>query len=1038
MSIEGAREIAEMPATNTGAIRQPVSGVVIAYNRVDLIGTCLRALSFVDELLVIDKSSTDGTAELAAQFADRVIVVPWSPVVEETRAFAVATCKHDWIVCMDDDECLSVEAVRFIERELMSPRASVYLLPQRHYIMGQHDERSYYWPEYQPRFFSKKAVTFLKTVHGGMKYEDSAAYVVPYEDGACIHHLSHKNVEQWIEKANRYTSRPDRVRALHAGNDVVAFSHGSIDRYVSVTKSSELGGYPRAVAVLRALYDIIDRLKTWEEEEGVDGDEAFQAICRQLDAAYARELPLRKIAIPQIDTSQLVASAAPLAKTPERNAAISDGVSFETLRGAIEALRESLRHVRAAAEFERRSADAALAHERQLLAENSEQLAIGETSLLGMREQLAAQEASLVRMREQLAIQEASLVCMREQLAIQEANLAEEMRANAALQQAQLQVSRDLQFARSELQVQRDQAIGLQQQSDAAQVLLGEQLAKGAAVERQLFALQAEADQLRADAAGAHQRLHAVYASVSWRLTGPMRGIASRHPGAVAGLRAFFRRHPKLRRAAVGTVKAGWRFIAPRRVTTPVPPEPEPPLALEPEPPCHEEPPAPEAELLPALPLGTDAAKRFKVRRIDVGRSVASAPASAVKRRVLCVGHVMPYPPRAGNEYRIHQLLMWLSSAGWSPMVVICPLPHEMPSDQQIAMAASIYPRFIVCGHDGVVHHNLSEDSHLVESLNGEVVRDFGAVLDEQGPATQRERDLLATMRTFCPDVLIELLLKLDENWKPDVLLAEYVFMTRAFAAMRSELPKVIDTIDVFSTKASKVEQYGVTDGLAMSEAEEAALLNRAQLLIGIQPDECRDLARLAPGRRVVNVGVDFHVNAGAGAAPSKPVVLLVASNNPMNVKGTRDFLRFSWPIIRKERRGAELHIVGDVGRSVAIVPDGVKVLGRLEALEAAYAGAAVVINPAVAGTGLKIKTVEAICQLRPVVAFPAGVDGIGGAAKPLLHVASDWFDFAHHVVRVLSDRPDAATLVELGAALAREFSPEVVYAELAGAIDEL
>ncbi|AGU47938.1 putative glycosyltransferase [Variovorax paradoxus B4] len=971
MSIEGARETPEAPVANTGAIRQQVSGVVIAYNRIDLIGTCLRALSFVDELLVIDKSSTDGTAELAAQFADRVIVVPWSPVVEETRAFAVATCKHDWIVCMDDDECLSVEAVRFIERELISPRASVYLLPQRHYIMGQHDERAYYWPEFQPRFFSKQAITFLETVHGGMKYDEAAAFVVPYGDGTCIHHLSHKNVEQWIEKANRYTSRLDRVRVPHAGDDVVAFSHENINRYVSVTKSSEPGGYPRAVAVLRALYDIIDRLKTWEEEEGVNGDEAFQTICRQLDAAYARELPTRKIVAPQIDTSQLGAATTPLlAKLPERDATSSDELALETLRRAIEALRESLRHVRAAAELERRNADAVLVHERRLLEENSKQFTI------------------------------------------REAELAEEMRANAALHEARLQeVSEGVQLARSELQVHRNKAAVLEQQL----------VANGTAAEQRLLALQAEADQLRADAASARQQLHAVYASVSWRLTGPMRGIASRHPGAVAGLRGFLRRHPKLRHAAVGTVKAGWRLITLRRVATPVPP-----------------PPPPEVELLPALAPSTDVDKHFNVRRIDVDRSVASTPVSAANRRVLCVGHVMPYPPRAGNEYRIHRLLTWLSSAGWSPMVVICPLPHEMPSDQQIAMAASIYPNFIVCGHDGVVHHNLSEDSHLVESLDGEVVRDFGAVLGEQDPAIQRERDLLATMRTFCPDVLIELLLKLDENWKPDVLLAEYVFMTRAFAAMRSELPKVIDTIDVFSTKASKVEQYGVTDGLAMSEAEEAALLNRAQLLIGIQPDECRDLARLAPGRRVVNVGVDFHVNVEAGAAPSKPVVLLVASNNPMNVKGTRDFLRFSWPIIRKERGDVELHIVGDVGRSVAIVPDGVKVLGRFEELDAAYAGAAVVINPTVAGTGLKIKTVEAICQLRPVVAFPAGVDGIGGAAKPLLHVASDWFDFAHHVVRVLSDRPDAATLVELGAALAREFSPEVVYAELAGAIDEL
>ncbi|MET3914351.1 glycosyltransferase involved in cell wall biosynthesis/ribosomal protein L29 [Variovorax sp. OAS795] len=1021
MLVEGVEESPETPMTNIGAMRQPVSGVVIAYNRVDLIGTCLRALSFVDELLVIDKSSTDGTAELAARFADRVIVVPWSPVVEETRAFAVAACKHEWIVCMDDDECLSVEAVRFIERELTSPRASVYLLPQRHYIIGQHDERAYYWPEYQPRFFSKSAVTLLKTVHGGMKYEESAAYVVPYEDGTCIHHLSHKNVEQWIEKANRYTSRPDRVRAPHAGNDVVAFAQETINRYVSVTKSSEPGSYPRAVAVLRALYDIIDRLKTWEEEEGINGDEAFQEICRHLDAAYARELPRRQVGTPQIDSSRLAPSAEPLSKTPERSAATSDARSLEVLRGAIDALRDSLRHVRATAELERASAGAALSHERQLLAECRdrltkqedslsdlrEQLAVRESSLVELGEQLAASEASLEEMGEQLAAREASLVGMREQLAAQEAEQKVLTLASVAQLEARIQTTlADLQHARSELHVQRDQSIVLRQQVAAA---------------------QAEADQLRASAAGAHQQLHAVYSSVSWRLTGPMRSVASRHPEAVAKLRGFLRRHPKLRRAAVGTAKAGWGLLKPR----PVPAQTQTQAQAIADAPG-------DTERSYALVSNTKVNTRLTMRRIDSAPSRATSQPAASIRRVLCVGHVMPYPPRAGNEYRIHQLLTWLSNAGFSPLVVICPLPHERPSDQQIAMAASIYPNFMVCEHDGTVHHNLSEDSGLVEMLDGEVVSDFAEPLGEHVPQNGRERDLLATMRTFCPDVLVELLLKIDSGWKPDLLLAEYVFMSRAFAAMRPELPKIIDTIDVFSTKASKVEQYGVTDGLAMSEAEEAVLLNRAQLLIGIQPDECRDLARLAPERRIVNVGVDFHINVEANAGSAAPVVLLVASNNPMNAKGARDFLRFSWPLIRKERPDAELHVVGDVGLSIALVPEGVKVLGRLEDLNAAYAGAAVVINPTVAGTGLKIKTVEAICQLRPVVTFPAGVDGVGAAAKPLLHVASDWFDFACHVVRVLSDRPDLAELTGLRTALAREFSPEVVYAELASALDEL
>ena len=194
-----------MQSTLNNPKRPPLSAVVISYNRADTIRTCLTALTFADELIVIDKSSTDGTAEIAKEIADKVYVTPWSPVVEETRAFAIARCTHDWILCLDDDECLSVEAIRFVEHELMAPRADTYFLPQRHYICGIHDEAAYYWPDEQARFFHRGAVDFRATVHGGTVFKSTRIYRVPPDDGVCIHHLSHRNVHHWIEKTNRYT-----------------------------------------------------------------------------------------------------------------------------------------------------------------------------------------------------------------------------------------------------------------------------------------------------------------------------------------------------------------------------------------------------------------------------------------------------------------------------------------------------------------------------------------------------------------------------------------------------------------------------------------------------------------------------------------------------------------------------------------------------------------------------------------------------------------------------------------------------------------
>ena len=268
--------------------RQKMTALVISYNRAKLIGTCLRALAFADEILVVDKSSTDGTAEIAAMLADRVISVPWSPVVEDTRAFAIAQCKYDWVLCLDDDECLSTAAIDFFRNEMLAPRAKVYAIAQRHYILGRHDERAYYWPEHQVRFFDRNTIDINPAVHGGFGIKTDAFHQISPDSGICLHHLSNKDVSQWIEKANRYTSVSNRVSEDDGGRDLIGFAHNRIAAWVGQSTIEDRGAYPAAVAVLRAVYDIIDRLKLWESEEEGGGDAAFEAICRKLNAEYAQ------------------------------------------------------------------------------------------------------------------------------------------------------------------------------------------------------------------------------------------------------------------------------------------------------------------------------------------------------------------------------------------------------------------------------------------------------------------------------------------------------------------------------------------------------------------------------------------------------------------------------------------------------------------------------------------------------------------------------------------------------------------------------
>jgi hypothetical protein len=133
---------------------------------------------------------------------------------------------------------------------------------------------------------AKGAVSFSQTVHGGVQVHSDRVERIAPETGICIHHLSHVDSSQWLEKANRYTSRPDRVRCAPEAPDLIEFAHARIEHWVAQTSRTDRGDYAATVALLRALYDMIDRVKSWEQVQGLDGTARFAEKCAELGVAY--------------------------------------------------------------------------------------------------------------------------------------------------------------------------------------------------------------------------------------------------------------------------------------------------------------------------------------------------------------------------------------------------------------------------------------------------------------------------------------------------------------------------------------------------------------------------------------------------------------------------------------------------------------------------------------------------------------------------------------------------------------------------------
>ena len=297
-------------------------------------------------------------------------------------------------------------------------------------------------------------------------------------------------------------------------------------------------------------------------------------------------------------------------------------------------------------------------------------------------------------------------------------------------------------------------------------------------------------------------------------------------------------------------------------------------------------------------------------------------------------------------------------------------------------------------------------------------------------PARERRADI---HEYFISDKLIATVGRLARRYKPRAVIAEYIFATPLFDVFPPAAVKIVDTIDVFSLKEHQVLAFGITDFLASSEEEERRYLLKADVVVAIQSREASLLRALVPEREVVLAGVDFDVVDDLRADSIVPFsIAVVASDNPLNTHGLREFLSECWPAIKSSCPGVTLHVVGLVGNMVRIEDSSIRYSGWVADLDVVYREAAVVINPAMAGTGLKIKSVEAIAHGKPLVAWTNGVEGLRYEGDPPFIECRSWQQYGDAIVSLLTSDAKRIALSERALEYARaEFEASAVYAEL-------
>lgn len=85
-----------------------IAALLIVKNEESNLSECLSSLAYsVDEIIVVDTGSSDGTSGIARDFGARVLSFEWVDDFAAARNFAIESCNTDWAFYIDADERIS-------------------------------------------------------------------------------------------------------------------------------------------------------------------------------------------------------------------------------------------------------------------------------------------------------------------------------------------------------------------------------------------------------------------------------------------------------------------------------------------------------------------------------------------------------------------------------------------------------------------------------------------------------------------------------------------------------------------------------------------------------------------------------------------------------------------------------------------------------------------------------------------------------------------------------------------------------------------
>lgn len=195
---------------------ESISAVIMTKNSAQWVEGTLRSVAdWVDEIIVIDGYSTDGTVDLCRQYGAKVTQNKWDGYRFCTeRNLGTSKATKDWCLHIDPDERATrqfKDAVLKLLRD--GTDFDAFEFRKKNYFLG-HWMRHGGWYHYSLHLFRRGKATYKGVIHESLIVDGRVGRLE-----AAIEHYPFESISQFVQRHNGYSLREAQAKAEEGGID---------------------------------------------------------------------------------------------------------------------------------------------------------------------------------------------------------------------------------------------------------------------------------------------------------------------------------------------------------------------------------------------------------------------------------------------------------------------------------------------------------------------------------------------------------------------------------------------------------------------------------------------------------------------------------------------------------------------------------------------------------------------------------------------------------------------------------------------------